>query len=122
MTEAMRDLFFAAVIACSDLGPMEDSKYMITQIINLQQYMVFRRWDWDGDGHADVMTGHKILTDDMGTLIEEAKKGILENVKVRPEPVFYWLDVTGRDAWDRIYVDIYGTGRCELYASQDRTS
>ncbi len=118
------ELFFAAAIACTDLGPIQGREYEVSRITNLGQYMIFRRFDFDGDGHADLMTGHRILADEfqMREYIDLAKKGDLKNVLAEPQPLFYWLDVTGKDSWDRIYVDIAGNGRCDLYASQDRTS
>ena len=86
--------------------------------------MIFRRFDFTGDGKADVMTGHRILADEfkMEEYIDQAEKGELKNVLAESQPLFYWVDITGKDSWDRLYVDKEGTGRCELYASQDRTA
>jgi len=116
----------AVTIACSTLVPdallldLNPTKYSRPSIINLHTGNVYKRWDLNRDGKADVMTSHPINPAKLPVYRQLAQKGVKVNaVEISTRPQFYWVNITGHNEWDRIYIDKQSNGRCTLYAAQD---
>lgn len=121
-------LILAAAISCNSLVPLEliednsgdRSPYLRHVIVELRTGEVLKRWDLTRNGKADVMTSHMINPEKLEAYRQLAQRGIpVNSVESEILPYFYWVDITGQDSWDRIYVDKERDGTCELYARQD---
>lgn len=104
-------------VACVGLanGPEMNN---LNNITKLSHRMVYRRWDTTGDGRADLMTAHRIPENLIESYRERYNKGETFDVVAAKRPLYWWVDSTGRDSWDRIYLDENGDGHCTLYASR----
>lgn len=116
-------LVLSVVVACTSLTSINvsvaKSQYLLDQTFVLSQGVVYRRWDQNLDKKADFMTVHIIAPEMLEEYKRAYQKGDKFNVEFFRRPTWYWIDVTGRDSWDRIYLDDQDNGQCTLYASKD---
>lgn len=112
------------IISCSSLVPgdpgVKESKYLLDQTAILSHGAVYRRWDLTLDGRADVMTVHLIDPTQLERYKQLLKEGVKFDVVFFKNPKFYWIDITGADSWDRIYIDENYDGKCRLYAQKEQ--
>lgn len=113
-------MLLSTVIACSSLIPFNpgerESQYLVDQTVFLSQGAIYRRWDLTHDGRADVMTVHVIDPTQLERYKQLQEAGETFDVHFATLPLFYWVDITGKDSWDAIYVDENENGTCRLYA------
>jgi hypothetical protein len=93
--------------------PVEPAMEADTESVDYSVGLVFREYDLDGDGHPDLMTGRQI--DRMMT------EPTSSDGPAQIRPLFYWVDRDADAAYDEVWVDQGGRGRCDeivLYQQQ----
>lgn len=112
-----------SVVLCTTILPLNpgvvESPYIHSQQAVLSHGFVYRRWDLDLDKHPDVMTVHQIDVTQLEYYKHLHKQGTPFDITFETRPIFYWVDMTGSDSWDRIYMDLHVTGKCQLYATKE---
>lgn len=116
--------FFTTVL-CSSLLPggimLQPDTYQIGKTLaHLSGGVVYRKWDLNLDGRADVMTTHMIDPTQLERYKQLNAEGTKYDIRFGTRPKLYWVDLTGKDSWDRIYIDRGDNGRCEIYARKDQ--
>jgi hypothetical protein len=62
--------------------------------------IVFREYDLDGDGRPEFMTATQFDV-----------QGLSEAIQTKP--LFYWIDLNADAAYDQVWIDQGGQGRCD---------
>ena len=62
--------------------------------------LVFREYDLDGDGRPEFMTATQFDV-----------QGLSEAIQAKP--LFYWIDLNADAAYDQVWIDQGGRGRCD---------
>lgn len=117
----------AGTVMCSSLLPINpgavESKHLLGKsITSLSDGVVYRKWDLNLDGRADIMTTHLIDPTQLERYRQLNAEGTEYDVHFSQRPTLYWVDLTGKDSWDRIYIDRQDNGRCTVYANKDKTA
>lgn len=125
--EITLELVLSTTVLCHTLLPgsvlKQPETYQVGKaLVHLSGGVVYRKWDLDLDGHADVMTTHLIDPTQLERYKQLSLEGTNYDLQFTFRPTLYWIDFTGHDSWDRIYIDREDNGRCELYASKDQAT